>query len=308
MTEIALESGILSLPAVVIHGGAGEFGRASSPAELTRLADGLSAALGASFELLEAGGGAIEAVVAAVASLESSGTFNAGRGAVATCEGTVETDAAVMDGNSGAMGAICAASWPESPIRAAQAVMALGGPSKGPILLAGPGADRFCEKAALDRRDPALLSGEGVAPVSPSGTVGAVAVDSKGHLAAATSTGGRLGQLPGRVGDSPISGAGTWADDRTVAVSATGEGESFVVAGFAHRVDWAILAGEQLEAAVGAALKAVQARGGNGGAIALMRNGQFCIAFDTYAMARGWRDATGTTLRPIRTDSRITAL
>jgi len=302
LTEIALESGALSLPAVVIHGGAGEFGRSSAPAELAILTDGLLAALAAGFEMFVGGGGALEAAVTAVASLESSGIFNAGRGAVATSEGTVETDAAVMDGNSGAAGAICAATWPQSPIRAAQAVMALGGPSNGPILLAGPGADRFCEAADLARRDPASLTGEGVAPVSRTGTVGAIAVDLEGHLAAATSTGGRLGQLPGRVGDSPILGAGTWADDRTVAVSATGEGESFIVAGFAHRVDWAISAGEPLEVAVGTALEVVRARGGNGGAIALTKNGQFCVAFDTYAMARGWRDATGATVRPIRAD------
>ena len=117
----------------------------------------------------------------------------------------------------------------------ARAVMALGGPAQGPILLAGAGADRFCENTGLAQRVPSSLCGEGVEPISRSGTVGAVAVDQDGHLAAATSTGGRLGKLPGRVGDSPIAGAGTWADDRTVAVSATGEGESFLVAGFAHR-------------------------------------------------------------------------
>jgi L-asparaginase/beta-aspartyl-peptidase (threonine type) len=285
---------------VVIHGGAGEFGRATSPAELARLSEGLADALEAAWDVLAAGGAALDAAVAAVASLESSGRFNAGRGAVATCEGTVETDAAVMDGRSGAVGAVCAATWPDSPVHAAQIVMSLGGPAEGPILLAGAGADRFCENAALAQRDPASLTGEGVAPVSRSGTVGAVALDGEGHLAAATSTGGRLGKLPGRVGDSPIPGAGTWADDDTVAVSATGEGESFVVSGFAHRVDWAVSAGVPLDAALGAALGAVRARGGHGGAIALLRNGRFCVAFDTYAMARGWRDATGATVRPIR--------
>ena len=135
-------------------------------------------------------------------------TSTPGRGAVATSEGGVETDAAVMDGATGAVGAICAATWPDSPVQAARAVVGLGGPADGPVLLAGPGADRFCEEAGLAQRDPATLTGEGVAPVSRAGTVGAVALDQAGHLAAATSTGGRLGKLPGRVGDSPIVGSG----------------------------------------------------------------------------------------------------
>ena len=295
-----LESGALGTPAVVIHGGAGEFLSATSPADLAQLEEDLFTALGAAWEVLDPGGPALAAVVEAVASLEASGHFNAGRGAVATCDGTVETDSAVMDGASGTIGAICAATWPESPIRAARAVLALGGPAEGPILLAGAGADRFCEKAGLARRDPALLSGEGVVPISRSGTVGAVAIDSDGHLAAATSTGGRLGKLPGRVGDSPIAGAGTWANDRSVAVSGTGEGESFLVAGFAHLVEWGVTAGAPLEAALRDALGSVRARGGHGGAIVLAGDGRFAVAYDTSAMARGWRDASCSTVRPLR--------
>jgi isoaspartyl peptidase/L-asparaginase-like protein (Ntn-hydrolase superfamily) len=300
MPAVKLESGSLGLPAVVVHGGAGEFGPQSSERRLGRLAEGLSAALGSAWELLVAGAPAIDAAVAAVAWLESSGDFNAGRGAVATSEGTVETDAAVMEGRSGLAGAICAASWPESPVRAAREVMRLGGPARGPVLLAGRGADQFCENAGLARRDTTRLTGEGVTPISPSGTVGAVTLDREGHLAAATSTGGRLGKMPGRVGDSPIFGAGTWADDGTVAVSATGEGESFLVSGFAHRVEWAVAGGASLETALGEALAAVRARGGQGGAIVLKRDGRFAVGFDTYAMARGWRDATASRLRPIR--------
>lgn len=181
--------------------------------------------------------------------------------------------------------------------------MALGGPAAGPILLAGAGADRFCEQAGLSRRDPATLCGEGVSPISRSGTVGAVALDHDGHLAAATSTGGRLNKLPGRVGDSPIPGAGTWADDRTVAISATGEGESFLVSGFAHRVDFAVSAGSALETALCEALVSVRARGGHGGAIALDPKGRFAVAFDTSAMARGWRDARSLVVAPVRARS-----
>jgi L-asparaginase/beta-aspartyl-peptidase (threonine type) len=296
---VHLEGGTLRLPGVVIHGGAGEFAKATSPGDLARIKNGLSAALAAAWEVLDQGGAAVDAVVEAVGSLEASGHFNAGRGAVATSKGTVETDSAVMDGANGNVGAICSATWPDSPVRAAQKVLALGGPAAGPILLAGPGADRFCEEAGLAKREPALLTGEGVTPISRHGTVGAVAVDIKGHLAAATSTGGRLGQLPGRVGDSPIAGAGTWADDKSVAVSATGEGESFVVAGFSHRIEWAVIAGSPLDEALDGALGSVRDRGGCGGGIVLARNGGFAIGFDTPAMARGWRDPGGQVVPPL---------
>jgi isoaspartyl peptidase/L-asparaginase-like protein (Ntn-hydrolase superfamily) len=302
--DVLLESGALGTPAVVIHGGAGEFTGQSSPAQLARLEADLSAALTAAWRVLGVGGRALDAVTEAVAWMEASGNFNCGRGAVATSQGTVETDAAVMDGSSGAFGAICAATWPESPVRAARAVMALGGPAEGPILLAGAGADRFCESMGLPHMGPDLLCGAGVAPISRSGTVGAVAVDRDGHLATATSTGGRLGKLPGRVGDSPIAGAGTWADDRSVAVSATGEGESFVVAGFAHRVDWCVRQGAPIEAALDDALGLVRARGGHGGGIVMTGDGRFAVAFDTPAMARGWRDQSHSTVRPLRPASR----
>jgi L-asparaginase/beta-aspartyl-peptidase (threonine type) len=300
--DVFKQSGELGVPAVVIHGGAGEFGAEGSPARLARLEEGLFGALEAAWDLLCAGGCALDSVVAAVACMEASGSFNCGRGAVATSRGTVETDAAVMDGRSGRFGAICAATWPESPVRAARAVMALGGPAEGPVLLAGTGADRFCESAGLTPRVPSSLCGEGVLPISRSGTVGAVAVDRDGHLATATSTGGRLGKLPGRVGDSPIAGAGTWADDRSVAVSASGEGESFLVAGFAHRVDWCVTQGASLGQALGDALASVRERGGRGGAIALARDGRFAVAFDTSAMARAWRGQSGSTVRPLRPD------
>ncbi|MGO9964924.1 MAG: isoaspartyl peptidase/L-asparaginase family protein [Acidimicrobiales bacterium] len=300
--DVFMDSGALGTPAVVIHGGAGDFVRPRSEQDLGRLSQGLSDALGAAWEVLSAGGHALDAVIEAVARMEASGIFNCGRGAVATARGTVETDAAVMDGASGSFGAICAATWPESPVRAARAVMALGGPSNGPVLLAGAGADRFSEDAGLSRMDPAHLCGEGVRPISRGGTVGAVAVDLGGHLAAATSTGGRLGKLPGRVGDSPIAGAGTWADDASVAVSATGEGESFLVAGFAHRVDWCVTAGAPLQAALRDALGAVSARGGHGGAVVLAPDGSFAVGFDTTAMARAWQGRKGPTVPPPRRD------
>jgi isoaspartyl peptidase/L-asparaginase-like protein (Ntn-hydrolase superfamily) len=122
--------------------------------------------------------------------------------------------------------------------------------------------------------------------------VGAVAVDSAGHLAAATSTGGREGQLRGRVGDSPIIGAGTWADDETAAVSATGEGEAFLIAGFAHLLDFSLREGSSLEDAVSRSMDEVARRGGKGGSLAMTSSGELVCAFDTRAMARGWKDET----------------
>ncbi len=177
----SVESGELGIPAVVIHGGAGDFGRLSSPAQVARLERDLSDALEAAWVVLGAGGCALDSVVEAVAWMEASGTFNCGRGAVTTSQGTVETDAAVMDGTSGSFGAICAATWPESPVRAARVVMSLGGPAKGPVLLAGAGADGFCESRGLERRAPGAPRGDGVVPVSRGG----IAIARDGRFAVA---------------------------------------------------------------------------------------------------------------------------
>ncbi|HUB71508.1 MAG TPA: isoaspartyl peptidase/L-asparaginase, partial [Acidimicrobiales bacterium] len=151
----------------------------------------------------------------------------------------------------------------------------------------GNGADEFARAAGLER-----MSHTTQAPRPPGapghGTVGAVAVDVEGHVAAATSTGGVSGQPPGRVGDSPIIGAGTWADDSTAAVSGTGSGESFILAGFGHRVDWMLRQGSSLGQALVASLEAVALLGGTGGGIVLRRSGEFAAAFDTGAMARAW--------------------
>lgn len=251
-----------------------------------RIRAGLEAATAAGFAVLGQGGPALDAVVEAVASLESSGCFNAGLGAVPTDDGTFEFDASVMDATSGLVGAICAATYPASPIRAARAVAEAGGVPDGPVLLAGTGADLFCRRAGLEALDHGRLGARTRA--SSDGTVGAVALDENGNLAAATSTGGRSGQVRGRVGDSPIPGAGVLALP-SVAVSATGAGEAFMVAGFSHRVAWALEQGEDIEAAMEGALEAVARLHGAGGAIALTRDGHYSVAFTTTAMARAWR-------------------
>ncbi|MGH8917127.1 MAG: isoaspartyl peptidase/L-asparaginase, partial [Actinomycetes bacterium] len=220
-------------------------------------------------------------------SIEDSGVFNAGRGAVPNTAGHVETDAAVMSDHRA--GAVCAVTWPANPVRAALAVAE----AADALLLAGSGADDFARAAGLSRRDPATLTRGGTMPLSEMGTVGAVAVDATSHLAAATSTGGRASQPPGRVGDSPIIGAGTWAVSDGVAVSATGDGEQFVRAGFAHRIDAAVRGGVHLAEAAAGALAAVEHWHGTGGAIVLGPGGELVIIHDTPAMAWGRRSSGG---------------
>ncbi|MGH9299167.1 MAG: isoaspartyl peptidase/L-asparaginase family protein [Acidimicrobiales bacterium] len=300
--NIHADKGVLSLPAIVVHGGAGSFERAAEKGATAELESLLTSALEAGWTVLAGGGSALLGAVAAVSSLEENGRFNAGRGAVATASGAVELDAAVMDGSSGAFGALCAATHPASPVKAALAISEAGGVPDGPVLLAGPGADRWCAEHDLEKMRPEWLAAaqsrdETLPASSKAGTVGAVAIDSGGHLAAATSTGGREGQLDGRIGDSPIPGAGTFAEDRSVAVSATGAGEAFLVTGFAHRVAWSVLGGGGLVGAVNEALRTVAGLGGDGGAIALRPDGEFVAAFSSNAMARGWRDETTNVVR-----------
>lgn len=302
--RLTADVGRLARPAILVHGGAGTFARIRSTGDAEGLLAGLSMALDAGWKVLEGGGSAIDAVVEAVAALEDSGRFNAGRGAVTTAAGDHEFDASVMDGTTGGVGAICAATWPANPVRVAKAVADVGGAPDGPLLLAGWGADRFAKEQGFPEMTPAMLQtarGEGGAAHSnvwsTEGTVGAVAVDAQGRVAAATSTGGREGQLPGRVGDSPIPGAGVWAAEGTAAVSATGAGEAFVVAGFSHRIDWHMRAGHDLATATAAALQAVADLGGDGGAIAVAPDGSYAASFNSPAMARGWRDKDGEVTR-----------
>ena len=314
------ESGKLVGPALLVHGGAGTFERLGHEGGRARLEEGLAAALGAGWAVFEAGGGALSAAVEAVASLEDSGLFNAGRGSSATSEGRIETDASVMDGATRAAGAIGAATWPANPVRAAllvakraldertgtQAASATN--AWHPMFLAGAGADQLAAEAGLTSMTTIARAPEGAgrpatgapAPAQEhdsQGTVGAVALDGSGHLAAATSTGGLEGKPPGRVGDSAIIGAGTWADDASLAVSATGVGEAFILAGFAHRVDWLIRSGTDLNDALAAALDVVSRYNGSGGAIALVPSGDFVAMWGTRAMARGWRSATEMVVR-----------
>jgi beta-aspartyl-peptidase (threonine type) len=279
--------------ALAVHGGAGSPPAGADADEMRRA---LAESLRAGHAVLAAGASALDAVEAAVAVLESHPLFNAGRGAALTAAGGVELDAAVMDGRSRAAGAVACVRGIENPVRVARIVL-----ERTPhVLLVGPGAEAFAAAHGVPTVDPAALvtsarwadleRARHVHSLRPQGggTVGAVARDAAGHLAAATSTGGMTNQLPGRVGDSPIVGAGTWADDATCAVSATGAGEAFVRAAFAHEVDARMrLAGASLDEACREALRRVGELGARGGCVAVDAAGRVALPFTSAAMPRG---------------------
>jgi isoaspartyl peptidase/L-asparaginase-like protein (Ntn-hydrolase superfamily) len=294
--------GPVATPALVaVHGGAGTLERgAPAPAEEAEARRVLGEALCAAMARLSAGGSALDAVVEAVAILEDHPLFNAGRGSALTATGRVEMDSSVMDGRARAAGAVACVRTVRNPVRLARLVL-----ERTPhVLLAGAGAEAFARAEGVPRVDPAWLVTEAQrerlrrarrrSRAPGHGTVGAVARDGSGHLAAATSTGGIVNQRPGRVGDSPLPGAGTWADDASCAVSATGAGEALIRVAFAHEVDAGMrLAGLALAPAVDAALARLSALGAIGGCIAVAREGAPVLAFNSAAMWRGWLAAGG---------------
>jgi L-asparaginase / beta-aspartyl-peptidase len=226
-------------PVLAVHGGAGRIVPEELGAQRAAAARrGLGQSLAAGMTVLRDGGSALDAVVAAVLVLEDDDQFNAGRGAVLTATGGVEHDAAVADGATRRAGAVTCVSGIRNPVLAARAVL-----ERTPhVLLSGAGAQELARREGLalvptdwfvtPRRQQQLVrirSSDRAEPEFTGGTVGAVALDVEGHLAAATSTGGTTGQLAGRVGDTPLVGAGTWADDRSCAVSATGDGEALIL-------------------------------------------------------------------------------
>jgi beta-aspartyl-peptidase (threonine type) len=301
--------------AIAIHGGAG----AMTPATMDAAAAAeheaaLALALDLGTSVLSAGGSALQAVCAAVAALEEDPHFNAGRGAVFTYHGTNELDAAIMDGETRAAGAVSGVTSTRNPVRLARAVM-----ERSPhVFLSGAGADEFAREQEIEQVDPDWFATEerwrqlqemkakrlGWFDAGLKyGTVGAVAVDAAGHVAAATSTGGLTGKRWGRIGDSPLIGAGTYADDRAAAISCTGSGEQFIRAGVAHEICARIrMTGESAQAAAETCLAEVGAMGGVGGVIFATPGGETGFAFTTPGMFRARAGADG--LREIAIFSR----
>ena len=284
---------------LMIHGGCG----AMRPATVTQEQEeqaraGLGAALDAGEAVLVAGGSALDAVEAAARVLEDDPAFNAGRGSVLTADGHAELDAAIMDGSTRAAGAVAGLRTTRAPVSAARAVM-----EHSPhVLLTYDGADRFAVEQGLEQVDndwfvtPArqsqldkvMAAGGAFDTAIKYGTVGAVAVDLAGHVAAATSTGGLTAKRWGRIGDSPLIGAGTYADDASCAVSATGLGEAFIRAVGAHQLAMRITLGRAtMQQALDAVLADVSALGGSGGLIAVAPSGEAAWGFTTPGMYRG---------------------
>ena len=296
---------------LLIHGGAGAIDRNRLTAEREQAyRQVLSESLSAGHAVLKAGGSSIDAVIAAIVVLEDSPLFNAGKGAVFSHEGRNELDASIMDGATRMAGAIAGVTTIRNPIRAAHAVMT----KSEHVMLIGRGAEAFAAEHGVDIVDPSyfytqhrwdqlqkaiakehvvrdhdmdsdtlLPNGDG-----KHGTVGAVALDRYGNLAAGTSTGGLTNKRYGRVGDSPIIGAGTYADNRSVAVSATGSGEMFIRTAAAFNTAAQVqLQQTPLAEAADRTLAEVAALGGDGGLIVLDAQGRFAMRFNTSGMFRG---------------------
>ena len=298
--------------ALAVHGGAGTIRRDGPSARLAdSYRDGLRRALSAGLRVLTARGTALDAVMQAVATLEDDPLFNAGRGSVFTATGTQEMDAAVMDGCDRRAGAVAGILGPRNPVIAARAVM----DQSQHVLLIGEGAHAFCRQYGIAMADPAYfysaerwkalqdeleLRRHGLALDDDEqrrhGTVGAVARDLYGNLAAATSTGGMTAKAPGRVGDSAIIGAGTFADNATCAVSATGHGEYFIRYGVAFEIAARLRYGNQsLHQAASAVIHEFGEIGGRGGVVAVDRTGAVALPFNTAGMYRGYIGADGST-------------
>lgn len=285
---------------LVIHGGAGVLEREKMTPERDReTRAALNRALAAGGAILDKGGSALDAVETAVRVLEDDPHFNAGKGAVFTYEGKNELDAAIMDGRQRQAGAVAGVTATKNPISLARAVM-----EKSPhVFMAGDGANQFSKDIGAEQVDPSYfrveerwrqlqkLKAQGAAYFDAEvkyGTVGAVARDTSGHLAAATSTGGLTGKRWGRIGDAPVIGAGTYADDRACAVSATGSGEYYIREGVAHEICARMrFLKEGPKAAADAVQAETKALGGDGGVIVVAADGTPAWSFNTPGMYRG---------------------
>jgi beta-aspartyl-peptidase (threonine type) len=293
---------------LAIHGGAGTLPRAEMGGERElQYRSGLAAALDAGYAVLQEHGTSLDAVTRAVTVLEDNPLFNAGLGSVFTHDGGNELDAAIMDGASLKAGAVCGVTHIRNPITLARTVME----HSEYVMLSGAGAEEFALSRGFAlvprsyfytperwRQLERIRSGEAglsALTISHVGTVGAVALDAGGRLAAATSTGGMTGKRYNRIGDSPIIGAGTYADDRSCAVSATGHGEVFIRAAVAHDICSRMrFGGRSLSTAVReVVLEELPALQGEGGVIAIDRHGEIAMEFNSEGMFRAARKAGG---------------
>ncbi len=290
---------------LAVHGGAGTITRSQMTPEIEAAYHaGIRRALQAGYAVLSQGGSALDATVAAVMVFEDDPLFNAGRGAVYTTDRKQEMDAAVMEGGTLDAGAVAGIFGPKNPILAARAVME----HSEHVFLCGPGATEFCRRQKLafepddyfftQRRMDALESemkrrasfgDDGGDPARKHGTVGAVACDARGNLAAATSTGGMTAKMPGRVGDSPVIGAGTYADNRGCAISATGHGEYFIRYAVAHEINARLRFTQQslAEASEDVVMDVLKKAGGSGGLIAVDAKRHVALPFNSEGMYRG---------------------
>jgi len=288
---------------LVIHGGAGTILKANMTDEQEQqIKAKMQEALNVGAEILKNGGSSLDAVTETICVLEDSPLFNAGKGAVFTAEGVNEMDASIMDGRDLNAGAVAGVRSIKNPIRAARAVME----DSPHVLLAGAGADAFALHEGLDIVDPSYFftqrrwdSYQKVKAKKEQGekhgTVGAVALDKHGNLAAATSTGGMTYKMKGRIGDSPIIGAGTYADNNTCAVSATGHGEFFMRNVVAYDIS-ALMKYKGIslkEAANEVIQKKLKSIGGDGGIIAVDKDGNFTMTFNTAGMYRAFVTSDG---------------
>jgi beta-aspartyl-peptidase (threonine type) len=283
--------------AIAIHGGAGAIPRR----EMTKSAEAryraaLERALDAGYEVLKNKGSSLDAVCAAVVVMEDSPLFNAGRGACYNADEKHELDASVMEGEKLRAGAVAAVSRIRNPVLGARTVME----KSRHVLLVGRAADRFAGKQGLRLEPPeyfhtaSRLAALRQKRIGHHGTVGAVALDANGNLAAATSTGGYTGKMPGRVGDSPIIGAGTYADNRACAVSGTGLGEAFIRSVLAYDVAARMrYLREPLEKAAQAAIANLSDLKADGGLIAVDRGGTIVMPFNSEGMYRAAIDSLG---------------
>ena len=290
-------------PAIAVHGGAGaldDSGTSGLGPDAPRQ-EGVGRAAAAAWEVLRRGGSALDAVVLASTLLEDDPTFNAGTGATLTGSGDVELDASLMEGATLAAGAVACVKDVKNPVLLARAVLE----RSGHLLLVGEGASGFArevgipawpnDRLVIPQQRARFDAARGANPVTVGGgTIGAVARDRAGHVAAATSTGGTFLKRPGRVGDSPIIGAGTYADDLLAAVSATGHGEPIIRITLARLIADLVGSGRSASEAAAEGIRILGARvGGRGGVIVVGPSGEPGFAYNTPAMARAWSEASG---------------